>query len=151
MSKDLLVNLYQLNNFSFESKGFRIIRLLSPNIHLLEAFIEANFENGWVSEIKAGCYKSNPSVFIAVKENKIIGFAGYDCTAKGFFGPTGVAKDYQGQGVGKALLLTTLHAMREDGYGYAIIGGGEEKKDFYKKNAGAVLIEQDSSIYTRLL
>lgn len=111
MSKDLLVNLYQLDHFSFKCDGFRVIRLLSPNIHLLEEFIEVNFGKGWVSEIKAGCYKSNPSVFIALKDNKIIGFAGYDCTAKGFFGPTGVAKDYQGQGVGKALLLTTLLAI----------------------------------------
>lgn len=28
----------------------------------------------------------------------------------------------QGSGMGRALLLTTLHAMRDDGYAYAIIG-----------------------------
>lgn len=151
MSKDLLVNLYQLDRFQFSCDTFRVIRLLTPNIHLLEDFIAQHFGKGWVSEIKAGCYKSNPTVFVAIKDDKIIGFAGYDCTAKGFFGPTGVAPEFQGKGVGKALLLTTLLAMREDGYGYAIIGGGEEKQDFYIKNAGAILIEQNASIYSRLL
>ena len=54
----------------------------------------------------------------------MLGFACYDTTHKNFFGPTGVDAAKRGQGIGTALLLATLHAMREAGYMYAIIGGG---------------------------
>lgn len=150
MSKDLLVNLYSLEEYVTPSP-FKVVRILSPDIFKLESFIAKHFNQGWVSEIRAGCYKSNPTVFIACDETGIIGFAGYDCTAKGMFGPTGVDPHYRGRGIGRALLLTTLLAMREDGYAYAIIGGGEEKARFYQKCVGATLIEQKASIYQRLI
>lgn len=151
MSKDLLVNLYELPSVEENPSDIRFLRLLSPNIHLLEMFIKTHFSLGWVSEIKVGAYKVNPTVFIAVKKDTIIGFAGYDCTAKGFFGPTGVHPKYQGRGIGKTLLRITLHAMKEDGYGYAIIGGGEGKAAFYQKCVNAKLIDATQSIYSRMV
>jgi len=49
-------------------------------------------------------------------------------------------EDEQGKGIGKALLLASLHALRNEGYAYAIIGGvGPES--FYQKTVGAVLID----------
>jgi len=80
------------------------------------------------------------SCFIAVQDGKIIGFACYDVTAKGFFGPTGVTAEARGQGVGRALLLATLHGLAEMGYAYAIIGGAGPV-DFYRKAVGAIEIE----------
>jgi predicted N-acetyltransferase YhbS len=59
---------------------------------------------------------------IAVRNQQILGFACYDGTAKGFFGPTGVDEAERGQGLGEALLMATLHAMSGAGYAYAIIG-----------------------------
>ena len=64
---------------------------------------------------------------IAVRESgddqkEIVGFACYDATCMNFFGPTGVKESERGKGVGKALLLAALHAMKEQGYAYAIIG-----------------------------
>jgi predicted N-acetyltransferase YhbS len=51
-----------------------------------------------------------------------------------------VRKSARGKGVGSALVLACLHAMRAQGYGYAIIGGvGPE--EFYARTVGAVLIE----------
>ena len=43
------------------------------------------------------------------------------------------------QGIGKALLLSCLHAMREMGYAYAIIGSIGPQK-YYEKCVGAMLI-----------
>lgn len=151
MGTDLLVNLYELPPEETTSSDIRYLRLLSPNIHQLEDFILAHFSKGWVSEIKVGCYQVNPTVFIAVKGEKIVGFAGYDCTAKGFFGPTGVDPKHQGHGIGKNLLLKTLHAMKESGYAYAIIGGGKGKAGFYQKCANATLIKSKESIYSRMI
>ena len=62
------------------------------------------------------------SCFVAVQNQQIIGFACYDATALGFFGPTGVIEESRGKGVGKALLLACMLDMKLKGYGYAIIG-----------------------------
>jgi hypothetical protein len=83
---------------------------------------------------------SNPvSCYIAVKEERLIGFACYDATALGYFGPTGVEESQRGKGTGRALLLACLLDMRIKGYGYAVIGfvGPAE---FYRKAVGAVEI-----------
>ena len=70
----------------------------------------------------------------------MLGFAGYDCTYRDFFGPTGVDETQRGRGIGKALLFRCMEAMRDEGYGYAIIGSAGPV-DFYKKMLGATVIE----------
>lgn len=150
-SKDMLVDLYQPMIKELETK-YEIKRVLSPNSDKVLKFIEDHFSLGWVSEAKAGLYQNHPTCFIAVDENKIIGFACYDATAKAYFGPTGVDETYRGQGVGKALLLKCLVAMKNEGYGYAIIGGVEPKNwAFYEKVSGARPIDNSKKIYTRMV
>lgn len=63
-----------------------------------------------------------------------MGYACYDATAPDFFGPTRVLDSEQSHGVGTALLLRCLTAMREYGYGYAIIGS-VGPVEFYRKTA----------------
>ena len=46
----------------------------------------------------------------------------------------------RGRGIGKALVLAALHAMRAEGYAYAIIGWASSV-DFYRKAVGATVIE----------
>ena len=78
-------------------------------------------------------------------------FACYDATARGFFGPTGVAESHRGKNIGLALLYHTLAAMRAKGYAYAVIGGAGPA-EFYAKAVGAVAIEADKEdIYQGLL
>ena len=57
------------------------------------------------------------------------------------------------KGIGKALLLKSLEAMRELGYAYAIIGWPARSAiDFYKKCEGAATIEEKSSgVYKRMI
>ena len=52
----------------------------------------------------------------------------------------GPPEQRRGRGVGKALLLAALHAMRAEGYAYAIIGWASSI-DFYRKAVGATVIE----------
>ena len=149
---DMLVNLYALNQKLEHQGNFNVRRILSPNIYLLEKFIKENFHEGWASEAKAACFRSNPTCFIAVQDEKIIGFACYDATTKGFFGPIGVASSSRKQGVARQLVLHTLYAMKEDGYAYAIIGGvGDNVKPFYKKVCDAMEIQEGPQVYTRML
>ncbi len=148
----MLVNLYAID-YKFQlQEGIEIQRILSPNIFLLEEFIEKHFTKSWASEAKAACYKNNPTCFIAIADKKIVGFACFDATTKGFFGPIGVDPNKRHQGIAKALILTTLHAMKEDGYAYAIIGSaGDNVIEMYKKVCHATPIELGPSVYQRMI
>ena len=53
--------------------------------------------------------------------------------------PVTLGEAERGRGVGRALLLSALHAQRAQGYAYAIIGG-VGPADFYAKTVGAVPI-----------
>lgn len=155
---DLLVNLYQkdfINDSEIEiiDKEIKIKRLLSPNSDNLIDFIEQNkFSDLWSSEVKSAIYINNPTCFIATKNSEIIGFACYDATAKGYFGPTGVSQLHRKKNVGQLLYLHTLEAMKADGYGYAIIGGAGEKimNGFYGRYSNCVLLDYDKTLYSRL-
>ena len=65
--------------------------------------------------------------------------------------------DYQGKKswcsseIGKALLFNCLEAMKQQGYGYAIIGG-VGPAEFYAKTVGAIPIEgSEPGVYRGLL
>ena len=90
-------------------------------------------------------------MFIATRDGCVIGFAAYECTRRGFFGPTGVSEAERGIGIGKLLLLASLWGMRELGYVYAVIGG-VGPAEFYQKAVGAIVIpDSDPGIYRDLL
>jgi len=119
------------------------------NIRLAKAYekskvlkwIEKHFWQEWVDECDVAFCNNPITCFIATKNGIIIGFACFEATSKNFFGPIGIDKEYRGKGVGKALLLSSLHQMRHLGYAYAIIGGGDGVEDFYSKSVGAIPIE----------
>ena len=84
----------------------------------------------------------------------MIGFACWDATAKGFFGPIGVTQACRGTNVGTALLLRTLAYMRDDVYVYGIIGWVDDAVRFYEKTIGAAFIpggEPAKSIYSQMI
>ena len=123
---DLLVRLYDLPHFDAEARvqqsGIVVRRAISPERQIILDWVGQNFFPGWVAEAALGLSQMPVTVFVAVRENALLGFACYDTTAKGFFGPTGVDEAMRRQGIGEALLITTLRAMREAGYAYGVIG-----------------------------
>lgn len=144
---DMLVKLYDLPDSTerykkLEESGIKIIRPMTPNKTKVVEWIRENFGEGWADETSAAFTHFPVSCFIAydVNEQKILGFAGYDCTYRNFFGPTGVLESARGKGIGGLLFLRCMEAMRDEGYGYAIIGSAGPV-DFYKKVAGAIEIE----------
>ena len=95
--------------------------------------------------------RSPVSVVIATREAKVIGFAGYECTRRNFFGPTGVIESERGRGIGKALLISALWGLREMGYVYGVIGGAGPV-EFYQAAVGAIVIpDSEPGIYVDLL
>lgn len=150
---DLIVSLYR-QDFSQKqvADDIKIVRVLTPNSDAVINFVEKHFSKGWASEVKAALYQATTNCFIAVQNNKIVGFSAYDATAKGYLGPIGVDGTLRGKNIGSALMSYTLEAMYHDGYGYAIIGGVNEKVvPFYEKTCGAKIIEIDGNVYDRLL
>lgn len=150
---DMLVNLYRLPERS-EIKDVRIQRVLAPDAGRVLAFIEKTFSPGWTAESRNALYAQPCRCFIAQKGGECVGFACYDATAKGYFGPIGVDESLRGSGIGKQLLLACLYAMKEEGYGYAAIGWCDHAAPFYAHAVGAVPIEgsdPEHTVYSRMI
>lgn len=153
---DMLVKLYNLPNETqlfqtLKDDGISIRRVLAPDMLNVLEFVRNHFSDHWVSECTVALSSTPTKCFIAVKDRNIIGFACYDATTKGFFGPTGVDSQLRGKGIGKALLITTLRQMRNDGYGYAIIGS-TEVTGFYAKCVDATVIpDSEPGVYIDMI
>jgi len=153
---DMLVKLYALPALEPHitrqaEQNITIRRGLAPEKHLVLAWIKANFEDTWVSEADVAFAHVPVGIFLAVKEGELIGFACYDTTRRGFFGPTGVGESARGKGTGAALFLACLHDMWAQGYGYAVIGGAGPT-EFYTKMVGATAIPDSiPGVYTGML
>lgn len=153
---DMLVNLMHLPDFfqdekRLEERHIRVFRGIGPDRIRIVNWVREHDGESAASECDCSFSRNVPTCYVAVCENKIIGFACYDATAPDFFGPTMVQNEYRGMGVGKILLLRSLYSMREKGYVYAVIGG-VGPAEFYKKCVGAVRIDNSTpGIYENFL
>lgn len=153
---DMLVRLYDLPDSSelyekVASAGVTLRRARAFEKHTVAEFARAHFSPKWVSEVEVAMTRQPVACFIATRDKQVLGFACYDTTLRGFFGPTGVSEGARGLGIGKALLMLALEALRENSYAYAIIGG-VGPREFYEKACGAIEIPgSDPGTYTDLL
>lgn len=152
---DLLVRLYDLPDVAATARvaaaGIVIRRALPPERETILDWVRVNFSSAWASEAALGMSQLPVTVWVAVKDDTLLGFACHDTTAKGFFGPTGVTEQARGQGIGEALLLATLNGMREAGYGYAVIGDPGPVA-FYRKRLDALEIpKSEPGVYRCML
>lgn len=153
---DMLVKLYEVAGTGIcdeelVKKGIIIRRALAPEKIIIIDWVRQNYGVHWASECDVALSQQPISCFIALKDKEILGFACYNSTLKGFFGPTGVAENQRGLGIGKSLLLACMNAMYADGYGYAIIGGAGPE-EYYAKTVGAIRIEDSiPGIYKGIL
>ena len=105
----------------------------------------------WADEISVGFARQPVSVYIATIDREIAGFSAYECTRRGFFGPTRVVEAAQHRNIGKALLLAALWSLREMG---ACLRNHRRHAvhRFYQKTVGAIVIpDSDPGIYVDLL
>ncbi len=153
---DMLVRLYDLPDSAamyqaVAEKGVTLRRARAFEKHTVAAFAKEHFSPKWVSEVEVALSRQPITCFIATRDKQILGFACYDTTMRGFFGPTGVSENARGLGLGKALLFKALEGIRDLGHAYAIIGG-VGPREFYAKNCGAIEIPgSDPGTYTDLL
>jgi GNAT superfamily N-acetyltransferase len=143
---DMLVPLYRLPIHAAEAiesmrvKHEVIIRAVYPfERSALRDFVEKHFTRSWADEAEMAFRHMPPSCLLAIHKNQIVGFAAYDSTFNGFFGPTGVDAAHRGKGIGTALLIASLEALKTMGYVYAVIGS-VGPAEFYAKTVGATPI-----------
>ena len=153
---DYLVNLYALSTSAeidakMQTAEITIRRTLSPEFEIVCDWIREHFGSGWSGETAIAFMRQPISCFIALKDKKLLGFAVYDSTSRGFFGPTGVDEKARGSGIGHALLLATLLDMRNVGHSYAVIGD-IGPAEFYVNAVGATPIPgSEQGLYVDLL
>lgn len=153
---DMLVKLYNLRDYPdgeeiLRREGIEIKSVMAPNLTPVREWITHHFSLSWADEATNAILTIPSKCFIAVRGSQILGFACYDATARGYFGPTGVDADERGKGIGKALLMHTLNAMYGDGYVYGVIGGAGPT-DFYASCCGATVIpDSDPGFYRNML
>ena len=145
---DMLVNLLRLPPVDAALEELReagvVVRRARPwELTAVREFVIGHFGRAWADEISPGLVRQPATVFVALREGRLVGFAAYECTRKNFFGPTGVVESERGRGVGRGLLLAALRGLRELGYAYAIIGG-VGPAEFYERAVGARLIPDSS-------
>ena len=157
---DMLVRLYELPDTQevyarVETQGIVLRRARAYERHLVAAWAGEQFSPKWESEVKVAMSRQPITCYIATRvvdeKPEILGFACYETTARGFYGPTGVCDDARGTGIGKALLFKCLEGLKDLGYVYGMIGG-VGPREFYEKSCGAVEIPgSDPGIYRDIL
>jgi hypothetical protein len=87
---DLLVKLYELTGTPAEIPGIEIRRPMPHENGTVKRWIAATFSEVWGEEFECNLKSFPVTSFIALRNGKIVGFACYDVTCRGYFGPTGV-------------------------------------------------------------
>lgn len=152
---DMLIKLFDLeDDWHFitgqKSRGITIRKPIGPEKHLVIEWVSATFSPAWAAEADAALSNRPGSCFAAIEREAFIGFACYDATALGFFGPIGVAEAHRDGGTGSALLLACLLDMKLKGYGYAVAGSVKDT-DFFRKTVGAIEIPDSSPGFYRTM
>lgn len=157
---DMLVRLFSLPEADSILEKLKSARIVIRRAHpaesgIIVSWILENFHEKWAVECQAALEHRPTTCFIAtelqqkpeqnddpynLQSELLVGFACYDIVAKGMFGPEAVHPNFQGRGIGKALLLACMHAMADEGYAYAVIAWAGPIQ-FYKQCVGASIIE----------
>jgi GNAT superfamily N-acetyltransferase len=103
--------------------GWTVRRARPDEQAAVVAWVEAAWSAGWAWEANYAFQKSEPPIFLALREGQIGGFACHSVSGlPGTFGPTGADPALQGQGLGRALLLACLADLRARGFTQCEIG-----------------------------
>ena len=153
----MLVKLYELKpdpalDKRMSDQGVVIRRVLPPELRALVSWIVPRFGEGWVSEVDGR--RRAPAVAPASSRSRMERSPALPAMtrrrAASSARPASMRR-MRGKGIGHALLLATLLDLRDQGYGYGIIGGAGPT-DFYARIVGAIPIEGSiPGIYANML
>jgi GNAT superfamily N-acetyltransferase len=139
---DMLIRLYPLTEAAV-AKGATAVVVRKPlgfEQQAIVAWVTAGFGSRWASEAGVALANRPVSLFGAFADRRLVGFACYDATARGMFGPIGVDPSHRASGIGAQLLCACLADMRAVGYAYAV-AGSVGAPEFFARVAGATGVE----------
>ena len=132
------------------ARGVVVRRALAPEKPVVLDWMRAHFA-AWAAEVDVAFARQPVACFVAIRDGFVLGFACHDAIAPDFFGPTAVLASARAQGLGRALALAAMHALKAQGYAYAIVGGVGPAA-FYAKTLGAIEIPGSApGIYAGML
>ncbi|MBE0616334.1 MAG: GNAT family N-acetyltransferase, partial [Proteobacteria bacterium] len=110
---DFLVRLYDLPAHGLGATGpgarhCTVRAAMAYEKRSVVGWVEETFGQGWGSEADVAFGNRPISCLVATEEGRLLGFACYDATCRGFFGPLGVAETARRRGIGRALLFACL-------------------------------------------
>lgn len=138
--RDMIVSLN--GEFTINSTGdISIRKVTDKDKDEVREFVLKNFYERWAKTIDYGLELEDIPIYIALRDNNIVGFAGYNISRqrKGYFGPLGVLRAYRDRKIGEALLNACLIDMKQLGFETCIIGNASSI-EFYEKACGARII-----------
>jgi len=97
------------------TEGIVVRRAYGADIPATAAFALQTFSLGWQIEVEEARRFSPPPLNIAIYRDQVVGFAAYDVTGYGRFGPTGTRPDMRKRGIGSVLLKRCLQQMYDRG------------------------------------
>src|SRR5215207_7577324 len=99
----MLVRLYALEGepgmlSRLAASGVVCRRAESFERHAILVFVRERWPN-WVDETIAAFAQAPPTLFVAQRDQALLGFAAYNATRPNYFGPTGVEEAERGKGI----------------------------------------------------
>ncbi len=119
-------------------RGITLRRLTSDDAAAFDAYLAREWSWNWRVEAGGTLRREPVSTHLAVCEGEIVGFASFNATGPGQFGPMGVRPDLRRLGIGAALLKRCLLDLRAQGYATADIQW-VGPIGFYARHVGATL------------
>jgi ribosomal protein S18 acetylase RimI-like enzyme len=106
---------------SISISPFTIRRAKHEDRETVFKWIKTEFSVFWAYEADASFKHTDPKLWIAEENGKIIGFAVYGALEPHWFGPIGVSTEARSKGIGSILLFNCLKSMREEGQRHTVI------------------------------
>jgi GNAT superfamily N-acetyltransferase len=116
--------------------GFEIRRLAQAEAAAFEAYLLERWSPSWRTEAMRSLRRNPVSTHVALRDDRIVGFASHSVSGPGEFGPMGTNQELRGQGVGAVLLKRCLADQREAGFAECDIQW-VGPKGFYADHVGA--------------
>jgi mycothiol synthase len=97
------------------SAGIDVRRASSADDGPLQESLGSTWQASWVTEITAALHSSQAGVYVALQDNRYVGFCAYGLNRVHEVGPVGTSPDRRGLGIGGVLLKRCLADQRDRG------------------------------------